>query len=97
MAFKKGQSGNPGGINPSKPVHDALKRASAQDPKRVRAMVESILTLASGGERWACEFVRDTLDGKPAQAITGAGDNGEHIYELKAPWMESVARERGWV
>jgi hypothetical protein len=37
--------------------------------------------LAEGGEKWAVEFVRDTTDGKPTQAIVG-GDEDDNPISL---------------
>ena len=32
------------------------------------------MTAFEAGEPWAAQFVRDTLDGKPAQSVTVTGD-----------------------
>ncbi len=57
-----------------------LKRAlDAEDGKRLRAAAEKILDLAAEGERWACEFVRDTLDGRPATNIVATDDTGKEL------------------
>jgi hypothetical protein len=37
----------------------------------LRKIVGKVVDLAEGGERWAAEFIRDTIDGKPTQAIAG--------------------------
>lgn len=51
-------------------VERMLERALAQDDgRRLRQGCEAILNLFAQGERWACEFVRDTLDGKPTQRV----------------------------
>lgn len=69
-------AGNLNALKGQKYVYDALRKALVQDDKqRLPAAMEKVLTLASEGERWALEFVRDTLDGKPAQTMTVAGDN----------------------
>lgn len=44
------------------------------DNKGLRKMAVAILDLAENGERWAAEYLRDTLDGKPAQRVEVAGD-----------------------
>ena len=73
MPFQPGQSGNPSGSVPSKPFFAALNRAIAQDDaKRLRACAERVLDLAAAGEPWAAQMLADRLDGRPAQAITGA-------------------------
>lgn len=59
----------------SRKFEQAVTRALTQeDGKRLRDAAEKVLDLAAAGERWACEMLRDTLDGKPAQAVTVAGD-----------------------
>ena len=51
-------------------VERTIERALAQDDhKRLRAGVEKLLDLFAEGERWAMEYVRDTLDGRPTQRI----------------------------
>ncbi len=44
-------------------------REKADDKRGLRMMAVKIMDLAESGERWAAEFVRDTIDGKPMQAI----------------------------
>ena len=61
----------------SRAFEEAVRRALTQeDGKRLRDAAEQLLDLAASGERWACEMLRDTLDGKPAQAITTEGADG---------------------
>jgi hypothetical protein len=63
------QEGNTLGAK-SRRVERMLERAVLQDDeKRLRQGVEKVLDLFAEGERWAVEFVRDTLDGKPKQAV----------------------------
>lgn len=77
MPFEEGKSGNPGGRpKRAKLTYDALmvelkSRESSKDPKGLRKIVSTVVDLAEGGERWATEFIRDTTDGKPTQAIEG--------------------------
>lgn len=69
----------------AKIVYDAIRKAQAQDDKgRLDKAAQTVLTLASEGERWALEFLRDTLDGKPAQsvAVTGA-DEGPISHSVR--------------
>lgn len=84
MAFKPGQSGNPGGLSRGKQFLDTLNRAIAQDDaKRLRQSAEKLLTLAAAGEQWAVQMLADRLDGKAAQIIQGPGENGEHTLISK--------------
>jgi hypothetical protein len=75
MPFKKGQSGNPAGVSKDRKFIDVLNRAIVQDDsKRLRSAAEKLLDLASVGEPWAIKEIADRLDGRPAQAVTVAGD-----------------------
>lgn len=29
------------------------------------------------------------------QTVQGSGDNGEHVFELKAPWLKEFVQHRG--
>lgn len=54
----------------SRRVEKMLSRALDQDDdRRLRQGVEKLLDLFAEGERWAMEYVRDTLDGKPKQSV----------------------------
>jgi hypothetical protein len=85
MPFEEGVSGNPNGRpKKAKLIRDALivelkSRDAGDDPKGVRKIVAKIVDLAEAGERWAAEFVRDTTDGKPAQAIVGGDEDDNPI------------------
>lgn len=75
MPFAKGKSGNPGGRSRAERfVTEALvmemkSRADDGDTKGMRGVARKIWDLAELGERWAAEFIRDTLDGKPTQQV----------------------------
>ncbi len=59
----------------SKLVHDALRKMVIQDDqKRLRNGLEKVMQAFEEGEPWAVQFVRDSLDGKPAQSMTVSGD-----------------------
>ena len=69
----------------SKIVHDALRKLVVQDDyKRLNVGLEKVMQAFEEGEQWAALFVRDTLDGKPAQAIIGGeeGDNPIRFQEI---------------
>lgn len=71
MAFKPGQSGNPGGRPATKPFLDALNRAIAQkDGVQLRAIAEKLLSAAEAGEPWAVQLLADRLDGKARQEVS---------------------------
>lgn len=70
MAFKKGQSGNPGGRPKVKPFRDALRielAARGEDSKSLRAIASKIIDAAEEGDLHAAREIADRLDGKPAQ------------------------------
>lgn len=52
---------------------------TADDAKGARKLAQKIWDLAEGGEKWAAEYVRDTLDGRPAQRVEVAGDEDNPI------------------
>jgi hypothetical protein len=92
MPFEEGKSGNPGGRPKRiKMTFDALmvelkSREQGDDPRGLRKVVQKVVDLAEGGERWAVEFIRDTIDGKPAQTIIGDNDADpvNHKVEMDA-------------
>jgi uncharacterized Ntn-hydrolase superfamily protein len=77
MPFEEGKSGNPGGRpKRAKMTYDALmveltSRSADGDKRGMRAIAIKVVDLAESGERWATEFIRDTIDGKPIQAVEG--------------------------
>jgi hypothetical protein len=72
MAERGGQIGN-NNAGKNKPFWRAIDKAIAQDNgERLRKAAERLLDLAAQGEQWAVKELGDRLDGKPAQAITGA-------------------------
>lgn len=59
----------------AKIVSDAIRKALAsEDWKRLRLGSEKVAEAYAAGEPWAVQFVADRMDGKPAQAVTVAGD-----------------------
>lgn len=85
MAFAKGKSGNPGGRPKTRHTQEALmmemrSREAVDDLKGMRGVARKVWELAEEGERWAVEFIRDTLDGKPAQAVTLSGDEENPLH-----------------
>lgn len=70
MAFKKGQSGNPGGRPKEKPFRDALRIELASrggDAKSLRVIASKIIEKAEDGDLQAAREIADRLDGKPTQ------------------------------
>jgi hypothetical protein len=64
---------------------DALRRAVHREsagkgsPKWLDVIANRCVEAAAEGELAAMKEIGDRLDGKPAQAIAGAGDDGEHV------------------
>lgn len=48
-------------------------REQEGDKRGLRAIAVKIMDLAEAGERWAAEFIRDTVDGKPMQQVEHSG------------------------
>lgn len=74
MPFEPGTSGNAGGRPSKRITTDALMmemkaREKDGDKRGMRKVAIKVWDLAEDGERWAVEFIRDTLDGKPVQAV----------------------------
>lgn len=57
-------------------IEDLLRKVCVQeDNKRISQALSAILDKAADGDLRCVEFIRDTFDGKPAQAIIGEEDN----------------------
>ena len=70
----------------NKPFLDALKRAIAQNPQKLRNAAEKVLDKAEEGEPWAVNFLADRTDGKAVQATTfedGEGNNVTTSLEVR--------------
>jgi hypothetical protein len=72
MAFEEGNQLASKGRKVEKMIERALVQ---EDDRRLREGVEKLLDNVANGERWALEFVRDSIDGKPKQAIIGDPEN----------------------
>lgn len=64
MAFKPGQSGNPGGRTAEKLISDALRLAVRRDQGRLNRIAERVASMAEDGDRWAISFLADRLEGR---------------------------------
>ena len=92
MGFKKGQSGNPGGMQRDKLFGDALRISACEDanakiPKcngrnRLRAAADALMLKAMLGDVPAIKEVADRLDGKVPQAVIGGGEESAHVHQL---------------
>lgn len=57
-------------------VMEMRSREADGDKRGMRRVAVAIWDEAEKGERWAAEFIRDTVDGKPVQAVEGDIDLG---------------------
>jgi len=57
-------------------VMEMKAREADGDKRGMRKVAVAIWDEAEKGERWAAEFIRDTIDGKPVQAVEGDIDLG---------------------
>jgi hypothetical protein len=56
-------------------IQRALARASNKDiDAGLDSAADKLVSLALDGDKWALEELGDRIDGKPAQAVTVAGD-----------------------
>lgn len=87
-------AGRPAGSqNKDKPFRDALRMeiaAAGEDHKTLRTIARNLIQLACVEDKEAVSAIvqiRDTLDGKPAQAIVG-GDEDDAPVALKVTWSK---------
>lgn len=74
MAFKKGQSGNPGGRKTEKLFTDALRLALNEEDettkkKKLRLVAEKLIKNALEGDNTAIKEIADRIEGKPQQTV----------------------------
>lgn len=67
------------------------QRDKEGDTKGVRKLASKVWELAETGERWAVEFIRDTVDGKPVQALDLSGALETSPNRLTDEELESIA------
>lgn len=79
--FVKGQTGNPGG-RPKLPedVKHVRELARQYTASAVAALVEVLESDSASGKVAAANALLDRGWGKPEQQITGAGEQGEHLF-----------------
>jgi hypothetical protein len=78
MAERGGQPGNQNAVKSKRwqqAILRALARASSKDVDTgLDSAADKLIALAMDGDKWALEELGDRVDGKPAQAVTVAGD-----------------------
>ena len=68
--------------------NDALRKAIAQNPHKVRAAVEQLLDLAADGEAWAIKELADRLDGKSIQSTDITSSDGTVVNGIAMSFVE---------
>jgi hypothetical protein len=78
---KRGRGAPLGNRNAAKErvFHRELRRRLADDPQIIMDVAERLIIAARKGEPWAIKEFRDTLDGKPAQAVSVANEDGSPL------------------
>jgi hypothetical protein len=64
-----------------KPFQDALRRAVAQNPQKLRNAADKVLELAEAGEAWAVKEIADRLDGKSHQSTSLEDAEGNNLLQ----------------
>ena len=100
MPFVKGQSGNPKGRGPNrKPFTAALMVAVGEadknsNAKKLLALAKKLVEQGLTGDVQAITQIRDTLQGKPTQAIEHSGPEGAPIQIEDFEVAQKIARAR---
>lgn len=84
MTFQKGQSGNPKGRAPAGETFADMLRGQLTPETRTQLAAKAI-TMGIAGSVAALVFIRDTLDGRPAQALEHSGPGGKPILMVLGP------------
>lgn len=73
----------------------ALARAEGTIDSGLDKIADKVVTAAIAGERWAVEEVGNREDGKPAQAVTVAGDDegGPIKHSLTVAYADPATTE----
>lgn len=83
--------GNQNGLKQNRLWGETIRRAVTQaDGKKLRQIADTLIDLAAQGDIQAIKELGDRIDGKPAQAITGA--DGGPIEILEVPWVHDRSR-----
>ncbi len=74
--------GNKNAEKKNRIVGETLRKVALQNPDKLRAACEKLLDKAAEGDIHAFKEFRDTLDGKPIQAIEGTGKDGAILLSV---------------
>jgi len=81
MVWQKGRSGNPGGRPPAGESFAEALRGRLK-PTTLSKLADKTIALAEGGDLRALIFIRDTLDGRPRQALEHIAAEGPPLLIL---------------
>ena len=78
---KRGPGAPKGNRNAAKErmFYRELKRQCEADPSILPSIAQRLIIAAVKGEPWAIKEFRDTMDGKPAQAVNLANEDGSPL------------------
>lgn len=79
MAFKPGQSGNPGGLTPEQRKHRDLVRQMLMAPELTEAWREGYLKALTDGDGTILVDFANRVLGKPKDVIEATGAEGEPL------------------
>jgi hypothetical protein len=85
--FKPGESPNPAGRPPTKPVLEAMRAALAENPELLSEIVLNACTRAKKTTSDFREF-REILDGKTGSEIEGSADGRSIVHNLNIRFVD---------
>lgn len=92
MAGKPGKTGPKSDKLWAHAVRIAVNREAEDElgkkRKRLNIIADKLARAAMGGDMQAIKEIGDRLDGRPAQAIHGPGENGEHTTKMLIEFIE---------
>lgn len=71
--------GNKNGAKANRMIGDALRRAAAQNPDKLKKACEHFINQAAEGDLAAFKEIADRLDGRPAQSVI-VGEDQENPF-----------------
>lgn len=97
MTWKKGQSGNPNGLQLEKHLREQLRIVGNElDPvsgrRKLRRIAEKLFDKGLQGDLTAIGMIGDRLDGKPAQEST-VNISNQRVEELSDQELVAIIRQ----
>jgi len=82
MADSGAPEGNQNSTADKRLVTSALRRAAAQNPKKLKKACDALVDAAADGDKIAFGMLADRLDGRPAQSVAVAVTGLSHEEAL---------------